>query len=102
MGLITLALGAATLLAGSGMRATATVAMAAAMLHLTAHAAFKCLGFLGAGSVLATTGLRDLDLLGGLARRMPATTVLFGVAALGPRGCRWEPASSANGCAASR
>lgn len=86
MGLITLALGAATLLAGSGMRATATVAMAAAMLHLAAHAAFKCLGFLGAGSVLATTGLRDLDLLGGLARRMPATTVLFGVAALGASG----------------
>lgn len=86
MGLITLALGAATLLAGSGMRAPATVAMAAAMLHLAAHAAFKCLGFLGAGSVLAATGLRNLDQLGGLARRMPATTALFGVAALGASG----------------
>ena len=32
-------------------------------------------GFLSAGSVLAATGLRDLDRLGGLARRMPATTV---------------------------
>lgn len=39
-----------------------------------------------AGSVLAATGLRDLDLLGGLARRMPATTVFFGVAALGACG----------------
>ena len=60
--------------------------MAAAMLHLVAHAAFKSLGFLAAGSVLAATGLRDLDRLGGLARRMPATTILFGVAALGASG----------------
>jgi hydrogenase-4 component B len=86
MGLIILALGAATLLAGSGMHAPATVAMAAAMLHLAAHAAFKCVGFLGAGSVLAATELRDLDQLGGLVRRMPATTALFGVAALGASG----------------
>jgi formate hydrogenlyase subunit 3/multisubunit Na+/H+ antiporter MnhD subunit len=86
MGLIILALGAATLLAGSGMGGPATVATAAAMLHLAAHAAFKCLGFLGAGSVLTATGLRDLDHLGGLAHRMPATTALFGVAALGASG----------------
>ncbi|MGZ4565172.1 MAG: proton-conducting transporter transmembrane domain-containing protein [Mycobacterium sp.] len=86
MGLITLALGAAALLAGSGAAAPATVAMAAALLHLIAHAAFKSLGFLAAGSVLAATGLRDLDRLGGLARRMPATTILFGVAALGASG----------------
>ena len=86
MGLITLALGAATLLADAGMAAPATIAMAAAMLHLIAHAAFKSLGFLAAGSVLAATGLRDLDRLGGLARRMPATTILFGVAALGACG----------------
>ena len=38
--------------------------MTAAMLHLVGHAAFKSLGFLAAGSVLAATGLRDLDRLG--------------------------------------
>jgi hydrogenase-4 component B len=86
MGLITVALGASTLLVDSGATSAATVAMAAALLHLVAHAAFKCLGFLAAGSVLVSTGLRDLDLLGGLARRMPATTILFGVAALGASG----------------
>ncbi|MBY0290262.1 MAG: hypothetical protein K2X52_24430 [Mycobacteriaceae bacterium] len=86
MGLITLALGAATLFASSGAPAPATIAMAAAALHLVGHAAFKCLGFLAAGSVLAATGLSDLDRLGGLARRMPATTMLFGVAALGASG----------------
>jgi hydrogenase-4 component B len=86
MGLITVALGAATLFAASGVHGPATIAMAAALLHLMGHAAFKCLGFLAAGSVLAATGLRDLDRLGGLARRMPASTVLFGVAALGASG----------------
>ena len=86
MGLITLALGAATLFADTGAHGPATIAMAAAMLHLIGHAAFKSLGFLAAGSVLTATGLRDLDLLGGLARRMPATTILFGVAALGASG----------------
>lgn len=86
LGLITLALGAATLFAAAGAHGPATIAAAAAMLHLVAHAGFKSLGFLAAGSVLASTGLRDLDQLGGLARRMPATTVLFGVAALGASG----------------
>ncbi|OBG93315.1 hypothetical protein A5697_05515 [Mycobacterium sp. E3251] len=86
LGLITLALGAATLFAAAGANAPATIAAAAAMLHLVAHAAFKSLGFLAAGSVLAATGLRDLDRLGGLARRMPVTTSLFGVAALGASG----------------
>ena len=86
LGLITLALGAATLFAAAGAHAPATIAAAAAMLHLIAHAAFKSLGFLAAGSVLAATGLRDLDRLGGLARRMPATTTLFGIAALGACG----------------
>ncbi|ORW89596.1 proton-conducting transporter transmembrane domain-containing protein [Mycolicibacter terrae] len=86
IGLITLALGAATLLAGAGSHSAAAVALTAALLHLIAHSAFKSLGFFAAGSVLAATGLRDLDRLGGLARRMPVTTALFGVAALGAAG----------------
>ena len=86
MGLVTLALGAAALLSSSGAPTVAAIAMTAAILHLMSHAAFKTLGFLAAGSVLSATGLRDLDKLGGLARRMPATTVLFGIAALGASG----------------
>ncbi|BBX42485.1 proton-conducting transporter membrane subunit [Mycobacterium simiae] len=86
MGLVVLALGAATLFADTGDYGPATIAAAAAVVHLMAHAAFKSLGFLAAGSVLAATHLRDLDRLGGLARRMPYTTVFFGVAALGACG----------------
>jgi hydrogenase-4 component B len=86
MGLITLALGAAALLASYGAQDVAAMAMTAALLLTLSHAAFKTLGFLAAGSVLAATGLRDLDRLGGLARRMPATTVMFGIAALSASG----------------
>ncbi|MCY7287219.1 MAG: hydrogenase 4 subunit B, partial [Cryobacterium sp.] len=86
MGLITLGLGTAALLSSSGAPTVGAIAMTAALLHVLSHAAFKTLGFLAAGSVLAATGLRDLDKLGGLARRMPGTTVMFGIAALGASG----------------
>jgi len=86
MGLVTLGLGAAALLRTAGAPSVAAIAITAALLHLLSHAAFKTLGFLAAGSVLAATGLRDLDKLGGLARRMPVTTVMFGIAALGASG----------------
>lgn len=86
MGLITLALGAALLLHSSANPQIAQIALAAAFLHLVNHSAFKALGFLSAGAVLAATGVRDLDRLGGLARRMPVTTSMFGIAALGASG----------------
>jgi hydrogenase-4 component B len=86
MGLVTLSLGAASLLSSSGAPAVAAIATTGAVLHLLAHAAFKSLAFLSAGSVLAATGLRDLDRLGGLVHRMPVTTVMFGIGALGASG----------------
>ena len=86
MGLIVLALGVAVLLASAGAPNVAAIALTAALLHVVAHAAFKTLAFLAAGSVLAGTGLRDLDRMGGLARPMPGTTVFFGIAALGACG----------------
>ncbi len=57
--------------------AFATIALAAALLHTLNHAAFKGLLFLGAGSVLARTHVRNMEELGGLARRMPWTAGLF-------------------------
>ncbi|MFI5243934.1 MAG: proton-conducting transporter membrane subunit [Gemmatimonadales bacterium] len=55
----------------------ATLALTAALLHTINHAAFKGLLFLGAGSVLARTHVRNMEELGGLARRMPWTAALF-------------------------
>ena len=83
VGLILIGIGAAGVFAADGSRELASLLMAAAVLHSVNHAAFKTLLFLGAGSVLRATGLRDLDQLGGLAARMPATTALFAVGALG-------------------
>lgn len=83
LGLIMVGVGAAGVFADSGHRVLAAVALAAALLHTATHAAFKTLLFLGAGSVLHATGTRDLDELGGLRARMPATTALFALGALG-------------------
>ena len=55
----------------------ATVALTAALLHTVNHAAFKGLLFLGAGSVLCRTHIRNMEELGGLARLMPWTAGLF-------------------------
>ena len=83
LGLILVGVGAAGVFADSGHRVLAALALAAALLHTATHAAFKTLLFLGAGSVLHATGTRDLDELGGLRTRMPATTALFALGALG-------------------
>ncbi len=83
VGLITTAIGVGLLLRGSGQNAVGDVALVAALLLAVSHAAFKSVLFLCAGSVLHATGERDLDLLGGLASRMPWTSVTFGIGALG-------------------
>ena len=83
IGLIVLAIGASILLAASGVTAVADVALLAALLLVVSHAVFKVTLFLGAGAVLHATGERNLDHLGGLARRMPWTAAAFGIASLG-------------------
>ena len=82
MGLILIGVGAAGMFAADGNRTLASLLIAAAVLHALNHAGFKTLLFLGAGSVLRATGLRNLDSLGGLVSRMPVTTAFFGVGAL--------------------
>jgi NADH-quinone oxidoreductase subunit L len=55
----------------------------AAMFHLTTHAFFKALLFLGAGSVIAGAHHeQNIFQLGGLRRKMPATFVLFTIGVL--------------------
>lgn len=83
IGLITTAIGVGLLLRDSGQDGVADVALLAALLLSVSHAVFKSVLFLGAGSVLHATGERDLDLLGGLAARMPWTSATFGIGALG-------------------
>ena len=83
VGLMFLAIGAGVLLRSYGVVGPAEVAVGTALLLVASHAAFKTTLFLGAGSVLHATGVRDLDRLGGLGSRMPTTAVAFGIGALG-------------------
>jgi len=82
MGLVLVGVGAAGMFATAGDRVLAGLALAAALLHVVNHAAFKTVLFLAAGSVLHATGSRDLDALGGLRAGMPVTTAVFGWGAL--------------------
>ena len=50
---------------------------AGGLLHILNHALFKCLLFYAAGAVYRAVHSVDLERLGGLAKRMPATTALF-------------------------
>lgn len=58
-------------------------AYGAAMFHLTTHAFFKALLFLGSGSVIhALDGEQDLRKMGGLAKKIPATCILMWIGSL--------------------
>jgi len=58
-------------------------AFAAGVFHLMTHAFFKALLFLGAGSVIhAMSGEQDLQKMGGLWNKIPATARTFAVATL--------------------
>jgi NADH-quinone oxidoreductase subunit L len=49
----------------------------AGFLHLLTHGVFKALLFLGAGAVIHAVGSNDINDMGGLARKMPQTAVVF-------------------------
>ena len=82
IGLILIAI-AVALLTRESRPGVAATALLAALLLTVSHAAFKTTLFLGAGAILHATGERDLDRMGGLAARMPMTTVALAVGALG-------------------
>ena len=77
VGIILIGLGAALVFQPVGARELAALALVAALYHTVNHAAFKALLFLGAGSVLHATGTRNMEEMGGLARRMPWTAACF-------------------------
>ena len=54
----------------------------AGFLHLLTHGVFKALLFLGAGAVIHAVGSNEIDRMGGLARRMPQTAIVFLVGTL--------------------
>ncbi|MCX6995598.1 MAG: proton-conducting transporter membrane subunit [Kiritimatiellaeota bacterium] len=81
MGIILLGLGIGCLGLTTGRPLWTALGLAGGLLHVLNHALFKGLLFLGAGAVLHTTGLRNMDRLGGLLRRMRWTGLAFIVGA---------------------
>jgi len=82
MGIITADLGAGFVFTAYGHPVLATMAFVAALYHMINHSIYKGLLFLGAATVDSEVGTRDLDLLGGLIRRMPWTALFFLAGAL--------------------
>ncbi len=81
IGIIVMGLGLWILGVSTGHPAMAALGFAGALLHVVNHAVFKGLLFMGAGSVLTGAGTRDVEKLGGLLKRMPATGAAFLVGA---------------------
>lgn len=66
-----------------------------ALMLLFTHAVAKALIFMSVGAIITTTNTQDLTEMGGLAPRMPATTLAYVVGGLGmvgllPLGCFWS------------
>ena len=77
IGIIFIGLGLALAFQSNGLPAAAALALTAALFHVFNHSVFKSLLFFGAGAVLASTGERDMERLGGLVHRMPRTAFAF-------------------------
>ena len=81
IGIILMGLGVGALGSASGRPLIAVLGYGGAALHTVNHALFKSILFLAAGAVYRATGTRNLEQLGGLARRMPWTWLAFLVGA---------------------
>jgi hydrogenase-4 component B len=77
IGIITMGIGVALIGRSSGSLPLEILGMGGGLLHVLNHATFKGLLFLGAGSVIHAAGTREIDLMGGLAKRLPLTGLFF-------------------------
>ncbi|UFS68788.1 hydrogenase [Geomonas sp. RF6] len=82
IGIIMLGIGVALVGKTADAPALMALGMGGALLHTLNHATFKGLLFLGAGSVIHATGTREMELMGGVARRLPWTALTFLVGAV--------------------
>ncbi|MBL8663328.1 MAG: hydrogenase 4 subunit B [Candidatus Odyssella sp.] len=81
VGIVFIGLGLALAFRANKLDWAAALALTAALFHVLNHTLFKSLLFFGAGAVLAATGQRNMERLGGLIHRMPKTALAFLVGA---------------------
>jgi hydrogenase-4 component B len=89
IGIIVTAFGAAMTFLAYGQRLLWAFLLLAGLYHVANHGSYKTLLFQEAGVIEHATGTRDFDRLGGLAHRMPRSSVItfvgtLGIAALPP------------------
>jgi hydrogenase-4 component B len=82
IGIIIMGFGAAMMFRTFGHPALAAIAIVGALYHTANHAIFKGLLFLAAGSAVQSTRTRNMEEMGGLLRRMPATSFFFLIGAV--------------------
>ena len=82
VGIVVIGLGLASIGRSLGREDLVALGLGGALLHVLNHSLFKPLLFMAAGSVVHATGTREISSLGGLARGMPRTFVLFCIGAV--------------------
>ncbi len=82
IGIIVMGLGLALIGVSAKQPAWVALGLGGCLLHVWNHALFKALLFLAAGSAIHSTGTREIDRLGGLARPMARTASLFAIGAV--------------------
>lgn len=82
IGIIVIGLGLAMIGRSVGRADWIALGLAGSLLHVWNHSLFKSLLFFSAGSVVHATHTREIDHLGGLLKRMPATALAFAVGAV--------------------
>ncbi len=82
IGIILIGMGLSMVFIGSGHPVAGVLGLIASLYHALNHAVFKSLLFLGAGSILRSTGFRNLNEMGGLIRYMPHVAFYFLIGAL--------------------
>lgn len=77
IGIILIGLGLYLIFSYYDVPTAANISLIAALFHTLNHAVFKSLLFLAAGSVVNSTGTRNIEKMGGLIKPMPRTAFLF-------------------------
>jgi formate hydrogenlyase subunit 3/multisubunit Na+/H+ antiporter MnhD subunit len=77
VGVVFLGVGMGVVGGAAGMPAVAALGYGGALLHVWAHALAKGLAFLAAGTLAQAARTRDLERMGGLLARLPATGTLL-------------------------
>lgn len=77
IGVIVIGIAVAVLGKSSGNNIVAMCGICGALMHTINHSLFKSLLFFGAGNILSNTHTTSLNELGGVAKSMPITSILF-------------------------